>query len=577
MAETVRHRPGGRSGAPGEPGGADPPRGGAPNGGSPELSGRIPRLLRAMVNIGGDVELHTLLDRVTEAAADLVGARYIGIGVLDEEGGVGELVTRGVERELLERMWGLPHLDRRIARMLESPRPVLLDDMSEDPRYTGLPGPDGVPAIRSLLGAPIRVHGAGFGALYLGDPRAGVFSRDDLQVCQILATEAGIAIGNARLYEAVRQRARWMDGSAELSTSLLSGDGDNALAVVAEQARRLADADAGLVLLPDEAGGLVVVAVSSTEPMGLIGAEIPPGGWANDLLLSGEPAFVEHTEDDPWRSTHLAGRYGPNMLLPLGSDGKLIGVLSVPRAPGAPRFTFAERAMATQFAQQAALALLLTEARRDREQLAVYADRDRIARDLHDLVIQRLFATGMLLESAGRAARDPGLSARIGKAVDELDATIQEIRTAIFALQQGPEEAPTGLRTRVLRETGTAARSLGFQPSVSFVGPVDARVGDLTAKNMIAAIRETLSNVARHAGASRVEVVVDVTEPLPDGREVVRLTVTDDGVGLPPEGTGRRSGLVNLRRRAESLGGGAEYGPGPDGRGASVRWWAPPG
>ncbi|SFD20958.1 GAF domain-containing sensor histidine kinase [Streptomyces aidingensis] len=544
--------------------GGPPPR--------PSLSERLPRLLEAMVAIGGDVEMQTLLDRVLTAAGELTGARYAAVGVLDEEGGLGRFVTRGIEPELRKRIEEIPGTDRLVRRMVERPRPLLLDDLTQDPRFTGFPTAG--PAIRSLLGSPIRVHGVGFGALYLAQPHPAAFTPEDLQLTQILATEAGIAIGNARLYEAVRQRARWMDGSAELSTSLLSDDSDNALAVVAEQAMRLADADAAFVMTPAEDGGLEIVAACAGDPSGLIGTVVPAGSETVRQLLAGEPVFIEDSAADSDLPRAVAHRYGPSMLLPLASDGKVIGALAVPRGPGGEQFTFAERAMATQFAQQAALALVLSAAQRDREQLAVYEDRDRIARDLHDLVIQRLFATGMLLETAQRAAGSPDVSSRIGKAVNELDATIQEIRTAIFALQQGPEEAPAGLRTRVLRETGTAARTLGFQPSVAFQGPVDARVGEGVAKNLIAALREGLSNAARHAHAGRVEVTVDASGTLPDGRDSVRLTVADDGIGLPEHG-GRRSGLRNLAQRARSLGGGVSFGPGPGGSGTTLSWEVP--
>jgi signal transduction histidine kinase len=263
------------------------------------------------------------------------------------------------------------------------------------------------------------------------------------------------------------------------------------------------------------------------------------------------------------------------MALPLQSGGRVLGALVTPRAQGERPFTEAERTLAVQFASQAALALMMAEAQRDRERLAVYEDRDRIARDLHDLVIQRLFATGMMLESAQRGSLVPEVRHGVGNAVDELDITIQEIRTAIFALQQGPTEAPSGLRTRVLREINMAAVPLGFKPAHRFVGAVDTAVGDLTGKNLIAALREALSNAFRHAEAARIEVVVDATVILPDGRPGVRLTVADDGVGIPAGG--RRSGLKNLKRRAESLGGDSWYGPGigEDGGGTTVVWQAP--
>ncbi|NJP68186.1 GAF domain-containing protein [Streptomyces spiramenti] len=542
------------------------------NGGSTDLAQRLPLLLDAMVAIGGDVELPMLLDRVVAAAAELTGAPFAALAAVNDEGGVGEFVTRGVSEEVRARIGRLPGSRGLIRSLLESRTPLLLTDLTRDPRFSGFPSDH--PPLRSLLGVPVRVHDAGYGALYLADTRAAAFTRDDLQLVQILATEAGIAIGNARLYEAVRERARWMDGTAELSTSLLSGDVDDALAVVAEQARRLADSDAAMVLVPSSGGGMEVVAACADDTTGLMGAQIAPGSALLGQLFAGEPVFFEDVASDPRINDPSAARFGPSMVLPLANNGRALGALALPRARGARQFSIAERAMANQFAQQAAVALMLSEARDDRQQLAVYEDRDRIARDLHDLVIQRLFATGMLLDTAQRAAQLPDVHSRIGKAVDELDATIQEIRTAIFALQQGPEEAPSGLRTRVLRETGTVALTLGFQPSVAFSGPVDNRVGEAVAKNLIAALREALSNAARHSGAGRVEVSVDATAVLPEGGDAVRLTVADDGVGLP-EGEERRSGLRNIGQRARSLGGTVTFGPGPDGRGTAVVWEVP--
>jgi signal transduction histidine kinase len=361
-----------------------------------------------------------------------------------------------------------------------------------------------------------------------------------------------------------------------VTTALLSdGDADDALQVVAEQARRLSRSTAGIVLLTAEEGGLEIAAVAADAPSDALGRVVPPDNEIVAELLDGQAVFVEDAGTDPRMADSLARDYGPIMMVPLQSYGRVLGGLVTPRARGERPFTRTERALAVQFASQAALALMMAETQRDRERLAVYQDRDRIARDLHDLVIQRLFTTGMTLESAQRRSVVPEVRDGVGKAVGELDTTIQEIRTAIFALQQDPAEAPAGLRTRVLREINMAAVPLGFRPSHRFVGPVDTAVGELTGKNLVAALREALSNAFRHAGASRIAVVVDATATLPDGRPGVRLTVVDDGVGIP-EG-GRRSGLNNLRRRAESLGGGSWHGPGTGegGGGTTIVWQAP--
>ncbi|MEU8882863.1 sensor histidine kinase [Streptomyces hydrogenans] len=544
---------------------------------STELTARVPQLLEAMRSVGTGLELHTTLDRICETAAELAAARYAAIGVVDEEGkGLSDFVTYGVGEDVARRIGHRPDGHAGLlGALIREPRTIRLADLSTDPRSAGFP--PGHPVMRSFLGVPIRVQGEIFGNLYLAEKRSGEeFNDYDEHMVRVLATEAGIAIGNARLYEAARQRERWIDGSVAVTTALLSGgDADDALAVVAEQARRLADADAGIVLLPAEDGGLEIVAVSSARPTKSLGMVIPPESRVVELLLEGEAVFVQDASSDPRMISRLTSAYGPSMLLPLQSGGRVLGALAMPRTRGARPFSEAERTLATQFASQAALALMMAEAQRDRERLAVFEDRDRIARDLHDLVIQRLFATGMMLESAQRKAIVPAVQEGVGKAVDELDVTIQEIRTAIFALQQGPAEAPSGLRTRVLREINMAAVPLGFKPAHRFLGAIDATVGELTGKNLIAALREALSNAFRHSSASRIEVVVDATVTLPDGSPGVRLTVADDGVGMP-EG-GRRSGLRNLARRAESLGGASWCGPGlaEDGGGTSVVWEAP--
>lgn len=544
---------------------------------STELTARVPQLLEAMRSVGTGLELHSTLDRICETAAELADARYAAIGVVDTEGrGLSDFVTFGISDALAKKIGHRPDGKRGLlGALISNPDPVRLADLTKDRRSAGFPAHH--PPMKTFLGVPIRVQGEIFGNLYLAEKNGGgEFNDYDVHMVRVLATEAGIAIGNARLYEAATQRERWIDGSVAVTTALLSGgDADDALAVVAEQARRLADSAAGIVMLPAEEGGMEIVAVSAENPATSLGVVIPAESPVVARLLEGEPVFVDDAASDPRMISRLTSQYGACMMLPLQSGGRVLGALVTPRARGMRPFTEAERTLATQFASQAALALMMAEAQRDRERLAVFEDRDRIARDLHDLVIQRLFATGMMLEGAQRRSIVPEVREGVGKAVDELDVTIQEIRTAIFALQQGPAEAPSGLRTRVLREINMAAVPLGFKPAHRFLGPIDAVVGELVGKNLIAALREALSNAFRHSEASRIEVVLDSTVSLADGRPGVRLEVSDDGVGIP-EG-GRRSGLRNLRRRAESLGGSSSYGPGlgEDGGGTTLVWEAP--
>ncbi|MFE3825198.1 GAF domain-containing sensor histidine kinase [Streptomyces sp. NPDC059092] len=550
---------------------------------SVETTARVPQLLEAMCSVGAGRGLRATLDRICVTAAELVGARYAAIGVVDEQGdGLSDFVTYGVDEDTARRIGHRP--DGRtglLGALIRHPGPILLTDLTTDPRAAGFP--PGHPPMRTFLGVPVPGQGEIVGNFYLAEKTAGTpFGDHDLQMVRVLATEAGAAIGNARLYEAARQRERWIDGSVAVTTALLSGGStEDALSVVAEQARRLSDSAMASVMLRTPNGELEIVAVSADHPRIAPGYLIPAESPAAAALLAGEAVIVEDARTDSRVITEMASLYGPIMLLPLRTDGRVLGALVMPRERGARAFGDRERTLAGQFAAQAALALMMAGAQHDRERLAVLEDRDRIARDLHDLVIQRLHATGMMLESAQRGTAAPEVHQGIDKAVDALDVTIQEIRAAIFALQQGPAEAPSGVRTRVLREINMAAVPLGFTPTYRFVGPVDAAVGEPYGKNLIAALREALSNAFRHARASRIEVVVDATVRLADGRRAVRLTVADDGVGIPAGG--RRSGLRNLRRRAEALGGASWSEPGLGGDagtaestgGAAVIWEVP--
>ncbi|KOG81278.1 MULTISPECIES: GAF domain-containing protein [Streptomyces] len=573
-------------------------------------------LLEAVLDVGSDLELGSTLQQIVDTATALTGARQGALGVLEpDRDRVDALYTTGMtetERQRIDLFPdapagnpvlaasapGAPGPDRARAPDAvpdrapapgpvrdhtpgpapvrdHSPAPAPVRDHTPPPAPA--PAPDrspGPPAEGGSLRTPIVVHTEVFGRLHLSGKPSGPFTDIDLALVRALAAQAGIAIGNARLYGAARQRERWIAGAAAVTTALLTGtDAADALMTVAERARILADASAGVILQPTEEGGMEIVTASTLDdPAGIVGTVIEPGSAVLVQLLGGEPVFIDDSATDPRMTTGVRSRFGPSMMLPLQSGGRLIGTLALPRRRGDRPYTDLDRLLATQFASQAALALVLADAQADREQLAVYEDRDRIARDLHDLVVQRLFATEMMLESTRRRAAAganggrgggeppaettgtqgteraegsgtapggagggdrPGADAGdlLARAVDELDSTIQEVRTAIFALQQPPAEAPATFRGRVLRETGGAAAVLGFPPSVRFTGAVDALVGEEAARELLAALRGALAAAHRRPGVSAIEVEVDATVRLPDGRAGVRLVVADDGRG----------------------------------------------
>jgi len=319
----------------------------------------------------------------------------------------------------------------------------------------------------------------------------------------------------------------------------------------------------------------------STEVDELLILEVagPPANWAASVKAAAVPVagtvigevFRDRT---PRRLDHLdlgvAGLdvSGPALVLPLRVTGAVAGVLVALRRAGEQFFTDHQLDMMAAFADQAALAWQLASSQRRMRELDVMTDRDRIARDLHDLAIQRLFATGMTLQSAGRFIEHEEAAERVVRAVDDLDETIKIIRSTIFGLRARDGGAGTGLRARVVRAVGEAAPVLGFAPSVRMEGLIDTDVPREIADQVVAVLSEALTNIARHAGAQRADVALET-----DGR-VVRLTVADNGRGVPPEG--RRSGLRNMAERAEQLGGTFRMDC-PEGGGTTLVWRVPVG
>jgi signal transduction histidine kinase len=278
------------------------------------------------------------------------------------------------------------------------------------------------------------------------------------------------------------------------------------------------------------------------------------------------PASLDTARDDPSIAEALGETpIGPTLIVPLGADESVKGVLGVAMGEGSPPFTDASGRMLQAFAEQAAIVLELAERRQDAERLSMLEDRDRIAKDLHDLVIQRLFATGISLSGAARLTAKAEVASRIQHTIDDLDDTIRQIRSTIFALQTPSGEQLAGLRSQILAVVRGTEEVLGFAPSVSMEGLLDTAVPEDVGEHLLAVLGEALSNVARHAHASRVVVTVEA-------RRDLLLRVVDDGVGFTPGE--RRSGLRNMADRAESLGGDFSIGPREQG-GTVVEWRVP--
>ncbi|KAB8165782.1 GAF domain-containing protein [Streptomyces sp. 3MP-14] len=548
---------------------------------------RVHGLLEAVLAVGRELDLPQVLRRVVEAATVLVDAEYGALGVIGPDERLSAFLTVGVDAERIAAIGPLPSGHGILGELIRHPEPLRLPDLAAHPASHGFP--PNHPPMRSFLGVPIRVRDEVFGNLYLTEKRGGQdFDAEDESVLATLAVAAGVAIENARLYEESRNRQRWLEANAEVVRSLLSGAEEReVLELLVAHARRILDADLGVLCVPapeEEAGVRISVAdgpraaeARRAAGRGLaaaVGRAMAEGGPVVEADLDGGEGTGGGVgadgdgggEDGTGAAAGVAG-LGPALAVPMRTGEHAWGALLLARAQGRAKFGAGETEPLLAFAGQAALAMELAERRRSAEQVALLEDRDRIARDLHDLAIQRLFATGMTLQSAVRFVAHPQAEERLLRAVDDLDETIRIIRSTIFGLrahEAGP--GARGLRARLTRTVEETVPSLGFRPSLRMEGLVDTDVPGEVAEHAVPVLREALSNVARHARAGAVEVAVVVRD------RALTLTVADNGVGLSE--SGHRSGLRNLAERAERLGGALTVERRETG-GTRLRWRVP--
>ena len=531
---------------------------------------RVSQLLDAVVGIGSGLDLEQALGRIVQAAVSLVDARYGALGVIGGDQRLARFITVGLSDDRIAAIGPYPEGHGLLGELIRRPVPLRTDDLSTHPRSYGFP--EHHPPMHSFLGVPIRVRDEVFGNLYLTEKQGGApFDADDEAVLVALAAAAGVAIDNARLYDEARRRQEWLETTAELTRGLLGGaDVDDVLAAFAQRVRGFAGADLAVVALPEsQDGDLLVIAADGEGADRLRGAVIElDDTLCGGVFKSGQREWVADVSRDERSDRGRFEGAGSMLVLPMGAAGAVHGVLALARATGGTPFDAGMVDLAADLGMQAAVVLELAERRKDGELLSLYADRDRIGRDLHDLAIQRLFATSMSLQGAYKITQKPAVARRIAQAIEDLDDTVKVIRSTIFALHAhdlDQDDAPS-VRAQVMEECERAARSLGFTPAVRFTGPVDVLVAEEIATHLLPVLRETLSNAARHAHATRVDVDLAAS----DSRTV--LTVADDGVGIPAGG--RRSGLENLRERAEQLGGSFTTVPGP--AGGTVATWSVP-
>jgi signal transduction histidine kinase len=506
--------------------------------------GRLRGLLRANALVAGELSLPVVLRQIVAAARDLVGARYAALGVLGRDGELEQFVHAGMDEELVARIGELPRGRGILGLLIRQPLPLRLADLSGHPASAGFP--PGHPPMTGFLGVPVRIGEEVFGNLYLTErSRGGEFTADDEQLAIALAAAAGAAIANARQFAESEQRRRWLDASAELTSLLLSGKAMRPHALITQLAVAAADADFGTLAVPHGADQVIVTSFSGELAAGMMNqVEALADSLAGQAIRTGKASLVTG-EGCQAATAALGAGTGPLIVVPLVAGEQIRGALLLGRLAARPGYTGTDLDMAATFAGHAAMAMELVRARADQITLAQAEDHDRIAGDLHDHVIQELFALGMRLQ--GHAARsDPATAELVNGYVDTLDEVINKIRTSIFGLHQ-PDAAPAGLSARVMEIIDEHTAQLGFTAGIRFAGPLDPGPDEALAHDILAVTREALSNCARHARATAATISL----VLQDG--LITLDITDNGRGL---GTpARSSGLSSMRRRAERNGG----------------------
>jgi signal transduction histidine kinase len=518
-----------------------------------ELPRGAQALLDAVIAMSSDLDMHNVLDRIVMSSCELTGAQYGALGVIGADGQLSDFIAHGIDPHVREQIGELPR-GRGILRLLiDHPEPIRLPKLQDHAESYGFP--PNHPPMTTFLGVPVRIRGTVFGNLYLTEKAGGTpFTEQDETLVQALASAAGFVIENARAYALSERQRTWLEASSRLNDALQPPiEIAEALQHVVVGTRAVSGARAVGVFRVDDSGAPALLAAD-----GRFAAQLPAlaeqlADQIREVELGGEPAAVP------------GERNRTVLVLPLRTHlfGTAVLLVELDTQPSMPGLPAKEHELITSFADQASLTLDRVQALADREELAIVSDRDRIARDLHDLVIQRLFATGLQLQGIRTKAAIPAVQARLDQAVDDLDTTIRDIRSTIFELQHRDQAT---LRDEIQALVREYAPVLGFAPAVRTRGPVDLAVPEDIGSQLLAVLREALSNVARHAGASAASVEIEA-----DGVTVL-LRVTDDGCGLPVNP--HESGLRNVRRRAAELQGAMRLSL-ADPHGAVLEWEVP--
>jgi two-component system, NarL family, sensor histidine kinase DevS len=517
------------------------------------MAGRDHRdvLLEAGLALSSELSLPAVLQAIVDRATELTGARYGALGVLGPGDKIVEFVTVGITAEERRVIGHPPTGGGVLGALISDAKPLRVSSISDDPRSVGFP--PNHPPMRTFLGAPVMARGEVFGNIYLTEKEGGAdFTAEDEDALVILAAQAGVAVANARLYEQSESRGRLLEALREVTTAVLAGAAvDETLALVVTRARELAGAAMAWCVLPAESGDLRVAAADGPGTEELLGMRVPmEGSISGSVIQLGARVVVENASEDDRVYGPLAriAGMGPTMFVPLVARGEAFGTLSVADPVGAEPFAAPQVDLVETFAAQASLAVEMGEAQQQLQRLTLMEDRERIAKELHDGVIQSLFAVGMGLQGTAMIAADEDLSRRIEGGVEELDRVIKDLRSYIFGLR--PDILAGGRLDDALRQL---VADFTERTGVVGVAEVDSRAAAMlagSATDVVQLAREALSNVGRHADAAtvRLSLLVEDTGPV--------LVVDDDGRGFDPANPPEAGeGLGNMRQRADAMGG----------------------
>ncbi|WP_043432148.1 sensor histidine kinase [Paenarthrobacter nicotinovorans] len=525
-------------------------------------------LLEAVVAVAEDLSLEAVLNRVVSSACQLLQARYGALGVLGEDNALSHFITVGIDENLAQRIGPLPTGHGVLGLLITEPAPLRLHDLGHHPRAYGFPPHH--PPMKSFLGVPVRVRDVVFGNLYLTEKEGGGdFTPEDEDLAVALAAAAGVAIENARLYEDARRRASWLEACMDVTGRMLGGDQreqaeNSALDLIAARALRESGSHLALILVPSPNAPYVVAGTSGAHSLDFAGVSLDMDHPVVQAVAStGKPVCLDDSRD--LFGIAREGAAAKLLIIDLSAQGAHHGLLVLARDPGTGNFSKTDVEMGAVFGSHVALALALERIHRLREQVVVFSDRDRIARDLHDLVIQRLFAAGLSLQSLRRFTTGESALSRIDSVTQELDTSIRDLRNTIYSLQDSSREREP-LSGRILQSIQTAGQSLSYAPSLTLAGPVDSVEDDAIIKHLLAVLSESLSNSVRHSGAHSINVFVSVAE----GR--LSLEVVDDGCGFVEPAPG--NGLANIARRAREMNGTSTITSTPF-NGTTMRWSVP--